>query len=530
MEEQTKEKSFMEKVQDLYKKASYLDKYGGSVFVTMITLIIFFLLFSYFQVMNNLKPLKADWMNQRCSPSVIPFAGLINKDPNMSAFEYTGKNFQGCVNNILIGITGEFLKPFSYLTNILHGSIGGVLKSFNAIRSRLSGVSNSFKKYTVQVMGRLLNFLMPLRMMFIKMNDTMRKTQGIIVGSIYSALGGLFIAKNIIRTFVDFAIIILIAIVSIIILLFAFFFTIPLASIPLATFAIIAAFVVPVIIRLKNVVNMQGANVPKTPSRPRCFDEYTYIELYDGSIKFIRDVDVGDRLVDGSIVTSKLTLSSNGVQMYKYKNILVSGSHRVKIANSWKKIEDLENKFITKVNYNKPYIYCLNTDTKQIKINEDIFMDWDEVDETIMNTLSREKGIQTTKQIQSVFDAGFIETTVLKFEDGEFNIDDTQILGKQLQSGETVLGIVEMKIDEKKEIYRYDSENGEKSIICSSNILVEEKETKSMKEIHETINGIKEQTTKPIQKLYHIVTNSGSFRIDNTKFYDYNASIDRFSV
>lgn len=518
------EKTFTEKVEELYKKASYLDKYGGSVFMAMILLIVFFLLFSYFQVMNNLKPIKADWMNQRCSPGVIPFAGLINKDPNMSAFEFTGNNFKGCVNNILIGITGEFLKPFNYLTSILHGSLSGVLKSFNSIRSRLSGVSDSFKVYTIQVMGRLMNFLMPLRLMFIKFNDSMRKTQGVIVSSIYSALGGLFIARNILRTFVDLLVKVLIAIVAIIVLLFAFFFTAPLASIPLAIFTILLAFLIPVVVGLQNVVNMEGVNYPDKPSRPRCFDEYTYIEMEDGTIKFIRDIKIGEKLKDGSIVTGKLQLTADGVQMYRYKNIIVSGSHRVKVANMWKKIEDLENKYITKIKYDKPYIYCLTTDTKQIKIEDDIFMDWDEVDENVMNILQREKQIQTRKEIDTNLNGGFDGSTKLTFEDGStMKISDTTILGKKLKSGETILGIIEID-GTNKECETYLVENI--VIQCSKKILVINDTIP--KEIQEISSETMENTIQN-KKLYHIITNKGTFSISTIKMYDYNFFIDRYA-
>ena len=39
--------------------------------------------------MNNLDPIKADWVNQRCTPGVIPFAGLINPPKDgTSAFDY----------------------------------------------------------------------------------------------------------------------------------------------------------------------------------------------------------------------------------------------------------------------------------------------------------------------------------------------------------------------------------------------------------------------------------------------------------
>ena len=77
---------FNKYINKLYNNTTYLDKYGGSVVVAGMTLFVFFLIFSYMYVMNRIKPIRADWVNQRCSPSVIPFAGLINREPGTSAF------------------------------------------------------------------------------------------------------------------------------------------------------------------------------------------------------------------------------------------------------------------------------------------------------------------------------------------------------------------------------------------------------------------------------------------------------------
>ena len=75
-------------INKLYSKAGFLEKYGGSLWTTFIISLIFFIAISYYFVYNNIEPIKADWVNQRCKPNVMPFAGLINPpDPKiMSAF------------------------------------------------------------------------------------------------------------------------------------------------------------------------------------------------------------------------------------------------------------------------------------------------------------------------------------------------------------------------------------------------------------------------------------------------------------
>ena len=97
-----KSNNIFEVINKLYNKAGFLEKYGGSLWATFIISLIFFLAISYYYVYNNLDPIKADWINQRCKPNVMPFAGIINPpDPNkMSAFEFTQNNFSNSLVNL----------------------------------------------------------------------------------------------------------------------------------------------------------------------------------------------------------------------------------------------------------------------------------------------------------------------------------------------------------------------------------------------------------------------------------------------
>ena len=65
--------------------------------------------------MNNIQPIKNDWSNQRCSPSVMPFSGLISKSSKETVFEATNNNFTFCIQTILSNIGNYALQPFYYL-------------------------------------------------------------------------------------------------------------------------------------------------------------------------------------------------------------------------------------------------------------------------------------------------------------------------------------------------------------------------------------------------------------------------------
>ena len=89
--------TFSKNIEKLYKKSGYLDKYGTSLLITTIILYSFFLAGAYYKVKQEMLPIRADWLNQRCNPAVLPFAGIINAPKGTSAMSYTASNFSGCL-------------------------------------------------------------------------------------------------------------------------------------------------------------------------------------------------------------------------------------------------------------------------------------------------------------------------------------------------------------------------------------------------------------------------------------------------
>ena len=68
---------------DKYSKDGYLNKYGSSVIITVLTLLAFSTAFGYNHFQSKLKFLKKNWNEIRCNPLFIPFAGLINAKRNI---------------------------------------------------------------------------------------------------------------------------------------------------------------------------------------------------------------------------------------------------------------------------------------------------------------------------------------------------------------------------------------------------------------------------------------------------------------
>ena len=113
------------------------------------------------------------------------------------------------------------------------------------------------------------------------------------------------------------------------------------------------------------------------------------INLQSREKKKISDIQVGDILQDGSKVTAWMELSVRGEQIYKYNDIIVTGNHR---------IYDEEKGYIEVKchptsclynDYNNHLVYCINTDTKKICIDNTTFLDWDDLDEMTMTDIKK---------------------------------------------------------------------------------------------------------------------------------------------
>ena len=144
--------TFILNVNKLYRNKTYLEKYGSSVSITVIVIIAFLLVFSYFNIKSNINELKDDWNNIRCRPGIIPFAGMINKDPNDTVFESTSKNFSVCTNLILKSIVDVFTKPIISTIESLTSGLQKLAASGGGLQTL---AANIIKKMTTAGHSRL---------------------------------------------------------------------------------------------------------------------------------------------------------------------------------------------------------------------------------------------------------------------------------------------------------------------------------------------------------------------------------------
>lgn len=510
-EKQTESKPTLKNITDLYNNLSYFDQYGSSVLLLILVTIVLFLLCSYCFVLINVQPIKDDWVNQRCKPFNLPFAGIINKPDNMSATEFTKQNFDYCTQNIVKGVTGNAVQPLTFVTSALSNMFQAIQNSLNSVREMFNKVRTNMTKVAEEIMGRLINIMVPLQVIIINLRDMLAKTQGTLTSALMTSLGSYFTLKSLLGAILQFIITILIGYAALIACLWAVPFTWGLASVNTGIYlglsiptALIIAFMVEVL-HVKT-----SLKIPKL----KCFDKNTLITMKDGSKKPIKDILPGDILEDNNIVTATMKVCTEGSTMYYLNNVLVSNSHSVKYREKW--IAVSKHPYAIKVeNYNEPYLYCLNTSSKYIVINNICFTDWDELFENeiqFFKNIVEKKYFLThfsTHDIHKHFDGGFAEDTKIVLEDGTVKSICEIEVGDILEQGEKVYGIVQVKNDIVNNKKYFHLGKGDHFKRYANEECIE-----------------MDSVLSPV--LYHLLTDKECFKVGPNIFLDYNSLIDSY--
>ncbi len=493
----------------MYDKLNYFDQYGGSLILFIVITIVVILFISYFQTMANIQPIIDDWPNQRCKPNIIPFAGLITHPEGVSVSEYTSQNFAYCTQNILSNITGYAVQPLTYITDALQKLADKIQQSIQTIRAMFDKVRTSMQEVSEEIMGRLMNVMTPLMQIIISFKDLTSKIQGTMTAGLFTLLGSYYTLKSLMGAIAQFIIAILISISVMV----AAFWAVPFTwGAAIANTSIFVAISIPMAIILTFMSDVLHINSGYKIPKIKCFDKDTLIDMNDGTKKKIIDIQIGDILSNNNVVTAKIKVATEGSEMYLLDNIIVSDSHKVKYGNNWIPVSN--HPFAVKCEYyNEPFLYCLNTTNKIIKINNLIFTDWDEIYDNLLNKVLNNELMPITccKDIHKYLDWGFAESTKIKLSNGNYKEINNVSIFDVLENGEIVYGVVEI---DGLNIYENVIYNLGKNNIVEGYI--------------PDFDIYREQIPTTNEKLYHLLTNTKTFKLGNIIIPDYNAAIDRF--
>ena len=288
--------TFVEGINKVYKNMGYFDKYGGSFVITLLSLFSFFLLFSYYWVNSQIKPIKADWDKMKCNPAVMPYAGFINAPPGTSKFDYTRENFNACLFNILGSIVGKFTRPVYFLTEGITSFYQTLVNMVNAIRGVIDYLRTKVMAMIMGIMDRFINTILPVQLIVLKLKSLLGKVNGIMISGLYTAIGSYYTLKSFIGSFLQLIILALVVLAGVVIILWIWPWTWALAYVGTAAYIAIAIPTTIIAVWMSIILNMNSEKPPNCC----CFDENTILKLKSGNVK-MKDIKVGSILEDGSI-------------------------------------------------------------------------------------------------------------------------------------------------------------------------------------------------------------------------------------
>ena len=350
----------------------------------------------------------------------------------------------------------------------------------------------------------------------------MASTQGTMTAAIYVLFGAYLTLKSLIGSIIEtISLLILIPLGVAIIGLWA---TLQIPEAVAAT-AWFTAILVPltIIIMKFNDIFHENLLIPSGP--PACFGKYTPIKLANNTIKCIYEIDINDVLYDGSIVTGVMQMSSYGHSTFDLSGIIVTGLHRV-YHNEFGWIKSANHPLSHEIkDYRENILYCLNTNTKVIKIDNFTFLDWDDLDDKDMDQINKrctmiQKHLDN-KDIHKYLDNGFDEETLIELEIGtQAKIKNIEV-NDILKFGERVLGII--KIDSNDILAINEYQLGNCTIKCTPNIQVQVDNSNIL-----NTSNLEGNPINTNMYLYQLITDKGYFYIENIKVYDYNVGIEKY--
>jgi hypothetical protein len=134
------------KINDIYVKRTYLERYGGSVIFAIFAILVVALYFVYLNILNTKQLVKNDWATNKCNPLYMPFAGIIMEPQNMSKMEYTIQNFSQCSETILKDIIQVALAPIEAASILISASVS----ILTGVTTSLMGAIAGFRTKTLQ--------------------------------------------------------------------------------------------------------------------------------------------------------------------------------------------------------------------------------------------------------------------------------------------------------------------------------------------------------------------------------------------
>jgi len=442
-----------------------------------------------------------------CSPFNMFFFGLGKKN----GLEENKQNYSQCNSSILFKFFSTLTESLMNPINIILGMINKLANIINGFRKFIFKIRILINRYLDDLMSRYENVMALVYYLIAKIKDILNRLYATYVTIMFTLYSTLSLFVWIADVFIDIIttfILILVAIVSSSALLFMPY---------LQPFLPIIYSILYMIFNCKIDV---------------CFDENTNLILNNNTEIKIKDIDTSHNLkYDGNVLSVIKIKYDKCVCVYSYKDILVTGSHIVFHNNKWIKIEDCSSA-IRIDNYDKEFLYCIETDKNTVHSGNDIFRDYSEVGDEYTNYLIDNKiytylnGYDNTNEEykKHLYKKAFGKDTLIKLEDDTERAINLINIGDKLNNNSTVIGIVKI-LDHNINLYEYKCINGKIIVISGSHYVFENNKWIKVFES----NNSKRLYCNPYTELYSLITDDNKLLIGESFFTDYLETNDNIT-
>lgn len=365
--------------------------------LAFILLLILAFVFTVFgsQAVMDIKRIKADWSNQRCTPLIMPFAGWFGVPAK--------ENFEFCMGKIFTGHSQPYLGSITSIFGKFTALLQMIFQAMNSMRNTVAtlggGINVIFQEFT----ERISMFFFRLRLSAIHLKSLFMRIYALLFSVMYMGMSGITGMTSFTNTF-----------------LFSF----------LDTFCFPGDTMV-------RVVRGEGTRAEEIP---------------------LHAVRIGDRMYPSmDRVTACFRFYAKGQPMVRLGRIHVSTNHYLYHGGKRIRAEHHPDAVPLGPWTSEEPLYCLNTETHHLPMDGYLFMDYDETpsaDEETMRWVERQiepsaspTPSPTPTPPPTEYGMAVGPETGIRLASGEILPAERVEMGDKLVTGATVVGVIRKEVE-----------------------------------------------------------------------------------
>lgn len=483
---------------------SFYDIYGSSILFTSIIFIILLIVIIYTSYTIFITYVRNNWTKLQCTPPYMLLADKVISDSYRTPQQIRQDHLNSCLDEMEKEPLNSVDKKYSKSSENLAESSKKTEISIDQTDKDIEETREIQKTHVDSIQGILNYTSLIFQNTITQMKDIFGRFLGIAATSIYTLektfdafLSTIQRMKRLFKEILTIMIIFLLFLIPQI-------FSNPLL-ITVLLILTISTGLLPIIGLIGHVFSYSNVLTNPEYVHAACFDESTSLKVNDNYIP-ISYILPGDIIDNNVKVTSTIKiLCPEGQKMIRYKGIVMTSEHRIYKGNLCLETEYIPGAEV--IDYTPTYLYCLNTDTKRIPINDEEFTDWDDVDNREIDFLKEKCNLMNVHQFHGRFNTGFHPNTIIEMSGNKNkHIKDIEC-GEYTANGEQIVGIVQ-SYGGTIPLFTCDD------IILTDHMIVREN-TLSLK-----------PTLECCSTIYHVITDTRYIRIGKYSFRDYDGPIE----